>query len=308
MKAIIIEKHGNIDELEYTEISKPKLKESDILIENRATSVNPIDCKVREGDYEEMFSHNFPLVIGWDAAGTVKEIGKNVTKFTVGDEVFSSPDMARDGTYAEYVAIDESMVAKKPQNLSFEEAASIPLVGLTAWASLIDVAKIESGERVLIQAGAGGVGSFAIQLAKAWGCFVAATSSEKNVEFLKNLGVDQVINYEKENFEDILEPVDVVLDTLGGDIQNRSFKVLKKGGRLVSTTTAPDEELAKEYGVETHQILMGRDGNVLKEIATLIEEEKILPVVETVLPLSEAKEGHSLSETGHTRGKIVLKI
>ncbi|MUV36436.1 NADPH:quinone reductase [Lentibacillus sp. JNUCC-1] len=200
------------------------------------------------------------------------------------------------------------MVAKKPSNLSFEEAASGPLVGLTAWTSLIDITDIKEGERVLIQAGAGGVGSFAIQLAKAYGCWVATTGSGKNVDFLKELGADQVINYEEEAFEDVLSPVDVVLDTLGGEVQDRSFKVLKEGGRLASTTTAPDDQLAEKYNVKTYQVSMGRDGKVLAKIADLFEQEKIKPVVEKVLELSEVQEGHRISETGHAKGKIVLKV
>lgn len=216
--------------------------------------------------------------------------------------------MSRNGTYAEYVAVDENMVAKKPTNLSFEEAASIPLVGLTAWTSLIDKADIKAGERVLIQAGAGGVGSFGIQLAKALGCWVAATSSGKNLEFLKELGADQVVNYEKENFKDVLDPVDVVLDTLGGEVQNHSFTVLKQGGRIAPITTVPDEDLAKKKNAKAYQVTMGHDGKVLAKIATLIEDGKIRPVVEKVLDLSEVKEGHKLSQTGHEKGEIVLKV
>lgn len=308
MKAITVEKYGDADVLKYTEVEEPELKENDLLIDIKATSVNPVDWQIREGNLADAMSFDFPLVLGWDAAGIVKKIGPAVTKFSVGDEVFSSPDMMRNGTYAEYVAVDENMVAKKPTNLSFEEAASIPLVGLTAWTSLVEIANIQRGERILIQAGAGGVGSFGIQLAKAMGCWVATTCSETNIDFLKELGADQVINYEKEKFEDLVDPVDVVLDTLGGDVQNRSFKVLKKGGRIASTTTAPDNELAKEHEVLAYQVTMGRDGEVLANIAKLIEEEKIRPVVEQVLDLSEVKEGHRISQTGHSRGKIVLKI
>ncbi|GAA0433806.1 NADP-dependent oxidoreductase [Lentibacillus halophilus] len=308
MKAIVMQQYGHADVLNYTEIDEPELKPNDILIEIKATSVNPVDWQIREGYLQQMIPYEFPLIIGWDAAGVVKKIGSNVSKFSVGDDVYSSPDMMRNGTYAEYVAVNEDMVAKKPHNLTYEEAASIPLAGLTAWTCLVDVAKITEGERVLIQGGAGGVGSFAIQLAKAYGCWVATTGSSKNTDFLKQLGADQVINYEEENFEDVLSPVDVVLETIGGDVQNRSFKVMKKGGRLTSTTTAPDEQLAKDYGVNAYQVSMGRDGETLQKMAELIEAEKIKPVVEHVMNLSDVKEGHRISATGHARGKIVLKV
>nr|WP_240377180.1 NADP-dependent oxidoreductase [Bacillus piscicola] len=308
MRAITMEQYGHADVLHETEVAEPEVGANDILIEIKATSVNPIDWKIREGYLKERIPYTFPLILGWDAAGVVKKIGTAVTRFAVGDEVFSSPDLMRNGTYAEYVAVDENMAAKKPSNLSFEEAASVPLVGLTAWTSLIDVANMKEGERVLVHAGAGGVGSFAIQLAKAHGCWVATTGSGKNIEFLKELGADQVINYEEENFEDVLSPVDVVLDTLGGEIQERSFHVLKKGGRLSSITTAPDEQLAKVHAVKTYHVSMGRDGDTLAKIAELLENGKIRPVVEKVLDLSDVQEAHRISETRHARGKIVLKV
>lgn len=308
MQAIILQDYGNVDQLHYTEVNKPEIKENDLLIEVKATSVNPFDWKVREGYLANAIPFHSPAIIGWDAAGIVKEIGANVTKFSIGDEVFTSPDLKRNGTYAEYVAVNEDNVSKKPENLSFEEAASIPLVGLTAWTGLIEVADMKEGQRVLIQAGAGGVGSFAIQLAKAMGCWVAATCSTKNVEFLEKLGVDQIINYEVEKFEDVLDPVDIVLETMDGEIQNRSFKVVKKGGHLVSTNTAPDSMLAKKYDVNISSVIRGTDGDTLAKIGELLESGDIVPVVEKVFNLSEVKEAHNLIETGHSRGKIVLKI
>lgn len=308
MKAVILEQYGNSDVLNLSEVDKPKLQANDLLIEVKATSINPVDWQIREGYLAQAIPFEFPLILGWDAAGIVKEVGPEVTKFSVGDEVFSSPDMSRNGTYAEYVAVNEDLVAKKPSNLSYQESASIPLVGLTAYTCLVNVADIQKGERVLIQGGAGGVGSFAIQLAKAYDCWVAATCSGQNVDFLKELGVDQVINYEKENFEDVLSPVDVVLDTLGGDVQNRSFEVLKKGGRITATTTAPDEDLAKKHEVEAHQVSMSHEGKHLEQIRKLLEDGTIKPVAKRIMDLSEAKEAHQLSQTGHVRGKIVLNI
>lgn len=309
MKAVTINGYGDVDVLNYTwEAELPQLEDFDVLIELKATSVNPVDWQIREGYLKNSIPYEFPLILGWDASGIVKMVGDKVTKFRVGDEVYSSPDMMRNGTYAEQVAVNEDLVAKKPEVLSFEEAASIPLVGLTAWTCLINIAQVKKGERVLIQAGAGGVGSFAIQLAKAKGCWVAATSSGENVGLLKELGADQVINYEEENFEEVLDPVDVVLDTLGGEIQNRSFKILKEGGRLTSTTTTPDDNLAREYNVKAFQVSMERDGDILDEITKLIEEVKIRPVIEEILDLSEVKKAHQKSQTGHARGKIVLRI
>lgn len=309
MKAVTLNEYGNVDVLTYTMNAElPQLEDKDVLIEVKATSVNPVDWQIREGYLQESIPYEFPLILGWDAAGIVKMVGDKVTKFEVGDEVYSSPDMTRNGTYAEQVVVNENIVAKKPKILTFEEAASIPLVGLTAWTCLISFAEIKQDDRVLIQAGAGGVGSFAIQLAKAKGCWVAATSSGDNVDLLKELGADQVINYEKENFEDVLDPVDVVLDTLGGEIQKRSFKVLKKDGVLTSTTVKPDEKLAKEYDVKAYQVSMKRDADILNEITDLIEAVKIRPVVETIFDLSEVKEAHKISESGHARGKIVLRV
>lgn len=307
MKAVIINRYGHADELIYTDVDVPKVGENDVLIEIKATSVNPLDWVIREGYGQPNFTYEFPLILGWDAAGIIKKIGSGVTKFTVGDEVFTCPDVNRNGTYAEYVAVEEKYVAEKPKQLSFEEAASIPLVGITSWQSLVDTAKIKKGDRVLIHAGAGGVGSFAIQLAKAFGCWVATTASGKNVEFLKQLGADQVINYEEEHFVDTLSPVDVVFDTLGGKIQKQSYEVLKKGGRLVSITDAPDEQTAKNYGVEAFFVANNQSGDKLAKIVGFLDRGDIRPIVGKVMSLSEVQEAHRLSETKHVRGKIVLK-
>lgn len=308
MKAIVLEQYGSAELLHYKEVNKPEIEANDLLIEIKAASVNPIDWKIREGYLTRAIQYESPVILGWDAAGIVKDIGPGVTKFSIGDEVFTSPDLRRKGTYAEYVAVNENEVAMKPSNLSFEEAASIPLVGLTAWTGLIDTANMKASDRVLIQAGAGGVGTFAIQLAKSMGCWVAATCSGKNVEFLKELGVDQVINYEVEKFEDVLDPVDIVLETMDGEIQNRSFQVMKKGGHLISTNGPPNMLLAKQYEVKAQAITRSTDGNKLAKISELLENKEILPVVGKVLNLSEIQEAHNLIQTGHTRGKIVLKV
>lgn len=308
MKAAIINQYGHADELIYTDVHEPEVGAHDILIEIKATSVNPLDWKIREGYAQQILTYEFPLILGWDAAGVIKKIGSHVTKFTVGDEVYTSPDVKRNGTYAEYVAVDERYVAKKPERLSFEEAASIPLVGITSWQSLVDSAKVSEGDRVLIHAGAGGVGSFAIQLAKALGCWVATTTSGKNVDFLKQLGADLVINYEEEQFVDILSPVDVVFDTMGGEIQEQSYDVLKRGGRLVSIVDVPDEQTAKKYGVKVFFVSNDQEGDKLAKISELLDSGDIRPIVGKVMNLSEIQEAHRLSETKHMRGKIVLKV
>lgn len=308
MNAVVIEKYGSADELKHTIVDKPELKDNDVLIEIVATSVNPVDWKIREGYLKEKIQYNFPVILGLDAAGTVKETGKNVTKFKIGDDVYTRPDITRNGTYAEYVAVDESLVAKKPDNLSFEEAASIPLVGLTSWQCLVDFAEINKDDRVLIHAGSGGVGSFAIQLAKAFGAWVATTCSTKNVDLVKSLGADKVINYEQEDFADVLGDIDVVFDTLGGGIHEKSYQVLKEGGRLVSIAAQPSEELAKPKNIKTAFIFLDPDGEELAKIGEIIERGEIRPIVGKVMKLADIKEAHKLSESHHARGKIVIEV
>ncbi len=308
LKAVIIEKYGGIDELKYTEIDEPNLKDNDVLIEIAATSVNPVDWKIREGYLKGMLDYNFPLTLGLDAAGTIKELGKKVTKFRVGDKVFTRPDITRNGTYAEYVAVDENLVAKKPENLSFEEAASIPLVGLTSWQCLDDFADIKQGDKVLIHAGSGGVGSFAIQLAKSLGAWVATTCSTKNIEFVKSLGADKVIDYRIEDFTQVLADMDIVFDTLGGDIQTQSYDVLKEEGVLVSIAGQPDQELAQTKKVKAGYVFLEPDGEQLAKIGEMTEQGKIRANVGTVMKLEEIQEAHRLSETHHAKGKIVLRV
>lgn len=308
MKAVIIENYGGIDELKYTEMDEPNLKDDDVLIEIAATSVNPIDWKLREGHLKGMLQYDFPFILGLDAAGTIKEVGKNVTKFKIGDNVFTRPDITRNGTYAEYVAVDENLVAKKPENLSFEEAASIPLVGLTSWQCLVDVADIKQGDKVLIHAGSGGVGSFAIQLAKSFGAWVVTTCSTRNVEFVKSLGADKVIDYRNEDFTQVLADMDIVFDTLGGDIQTQSYDVLKEDGNLVSIAGQPDQELAQARKVKAGFVFLEPDGEQLAKIGEMIEQGKIRANVGTVMELKEIQEAHQLSETHHAKGKIVLRV
>lgn len=309
MKAIVFEQYGGPDVLELREVPRPFLRANDVLIEVHAASVNPVDWKIRAGHLREMIHYDLPVIPGWDAAGVVVDAGPEVERFKKGDAVFSRTDIARNGTYAEYVAVDEKYVALKPSVLSYEEAASIPLVGLTAWQALVDYAGIKKGDRVLIHAGAGGVGAFGIQLAKDFCCYVTTTCSTPNVEFVRSLGADHVIDYTKSDFSTELQDFDVVFDTVGGEIYKKSFKVLKRQqGVIVSILEQPDHDLADRARVRAGYLFMHPDGMELANIGELIERGLIKPTVENVFPLAEARKAHELSESGHARGKIVIKV
>lgn len=308
MKAIVFDRYGGPEVLELREMPQPALRANDVLIEVHAASVNPVDWKIRSGLLKEMVRYDFPLIPGWDVAGIVVDAGSEVGGFKKGDAVFSRTDIARNGTYAEYVAVDEKYVALKPSLLTYEEAASIPLVGLTAWQALVDFAAIKKGDRVLIHAGAGGVGTFAIQLAKDFCCYVATTCSTSNVEFVRSLGADLVVDYTKSDFTSELQGLDVVFDTLGGDIYRNSFKVLKHQGVMISILEQPDHELADRARVRAGYLFMHPDGKELAQIADFIERGLIKPAVKHVLPLSDARKAHELSESRHAQGKIVLKV
>jgi NADPH:quinone reductase-like Zn-dependent oxidoreductase len=310
MKAVIIEQYGGKENLKETEIKKPDINGNQVLVEMHATSVNPIDWKIRQGYRKDIIPLKFPIILGSDAAGVIVEKGSEVKGFNIGDRVFARPATTENGTYAEYTAVDEGLLAKIPANLSFEEAASIPLTAETACQCLVDKGSLKSGQKVLIHAGAGGVGSMAIQIAKCLGAFVAATGSSKNEEFLKSLGADKVINYEKQSFESELKDYDLVLDTLGGEIQNKSYKVLKKGGKLVTIVNKPDEKLADSFGVTAVYHRLVPNGEQLREIAKLIESGKIKPNIGQIFEFSAKtlQEAHELSETHHAKGKIVIKI
>lgn len=308
MKAVYIENYGGIEQLTYGDLPMPEIGDNDVLVEVYAASVNPVDWKIRKGYLQQRIQYKFPLVLGWDVAGIVHETGKNVTRFKKGDQVFSRPDIQRNGTYAEYVAVDESLLAHKPSNITFEEAASVPLAGLTAWEALVEIAKVKDGDSVLIHAGAGGVGAYAIQLAKSLGANVTTTVSGKNVEFVKSLGADQVVNYQEQDFSQTATGFDVVFDTMGGDIQTKSFQVLKERGVLVSIVTPPDQELAKTKNVRAEYFFLQPDGEKLTKLAQLIEQGKIRPVVGQVFSLQDVPKAHELSETHHAQGKIVIKV
>ncbi len=308
MKAVYIRNYGGRDQLMYGDLPKPEVGDNDVLIEVHAASVNPVDWKIREGYLRKFLTYQFPLILGWDVAGVVAAVGAKVTRFRVGDEVFSRPAIERNGSYAEYIAVDESLVARKPKNLSFEEAAAVPLAGLTAWEALVQIADVKPGQKVLVHAGAGGVGIYAIQLAKAFGAHVATTVSHRNVEFVRTLGADEVIDYNARDFSKELSGYDVVFDTMGGDVQEKSFQVLKKDGLLVSIVSQPNSEKAKQSGVRLAYFFLQPDGEKLEKLGQLIERGLVRPVVGAVFPLQDAARAHELSETHHARGKIVLSI
>ncbi|MGP4106494.1 NADP-dependent oxidoreductase [Virgibacillus sp. L01] len=310
MKAIVINEYGSANQLVEEEVPKPVIADDQVLVELHATSINPIDWKLREGYLKEKFPFDFPIILGWDAAGVVSEVGHSVSNFSVGDRVFARPATTKDGTYAEYTAVDKNLLAKIPEEISFEEAAAVPLTGLTAWQCLVDICDVKSDDKVLIHAGSGGVGSFAIQIAKSFDAHVASTASGKNEGFLKELGVDQFINYQTENFEEEITDFDIVLDTMGGGIQQKSYDVLKEGGKLVSIAEPPDENLAESKGIKASFHWLEPDGKQLAKLGELMEKWEMKAHIGQTFPLSEEemREAHKLSETHHAKGKIVIKI
>ncbi|MDC3418322.1 NADP-dependent oxidoreductase [Aquibacillus salsiterrae] len=310
MKAIVIDQYGEKEVLKERNIEKPTIQDDQVLLEIHATSINPIDWKVRAGYLKEMLPFEFPIILGWDAAGIIVEKGKNVSRFEVGDRVFARPATTRQGTYAEYTAVDENLLSQVPVSMSFEEAASIPLAGLTAWQCLVDITGIKKGDKVLIHAGAGGVGIFAIQIAKSFGAYVATTASEKNEVFLKSLGADQVVNYQQDDFSEFLQDYDIVLDSIGGDVQSTSYKVLKKGGKLVSIAQPPSEEEAQQYSVDARFHWLEPKGEQLQHLADMYESNELKTIIGETFEFSEQglQEAHALSETHHARGKIVIKV
>ncbi|MFD1779121.1 NADP-dependent oxidoreductase [Fredinandcohnia salidurans] len=310
MRAIIINEYGSKDVLVEQELPKPEIKPNQVLVEVYATSINPIDWKLRAGYLKGMLDWAFPIILGWDVAGKIVEVGDEVKDFQVGDEVFARPDTTPRGTYAEYTVVDEELLAKKPSNLTFEEAASIPLAGLTAWQCLVDKTKVKQGDKVLIHSGAGGVGSLAIQMAKHLGAYVATTASEKNEAYVKNLGADEFINYRAQQFEEELSNYDVVIDTMGGDILTKSFKILKPGGRLVTIAGQPDPALIEKHQVTASSYWLTPNGKQLGELGELLEKGILKPQVGSVFGFSaeELQKAHELSETNHAKGKIVIKV
>ena len=308
MKAIRIHNYGGPEVLKYEDAPRPQPQAGEVLIRVHAAGVNPIDWKVREGHMKDFWPHKFPLILGWDLSGVVEELGRGVSRFKIGDEVYSVPNSTRNGAYADYIVVREPELALKPNSLHHIRAAALPLAAVTAWQALFDAGQLVSGQRMLIHGGSGGVGHVAVQLAKWKGACVFATASTKNQELLRELGVDEPIDYTKQKFEDVARDVDLVLDLIGGETQERSWSVLKKGGVLLSLVQPPSVEKAKALGVRAAFVAGHPSGAQLAEIAKLIDSGELKPVIDRILPLSEARRAHELSQSGHTHGKIVLRV
>lgn len=314
MKAIRIHAYGGPEVLVYEDAPRPRAGPGEVLVRVHAAGVNPIDWKIRKGLMKEALPYTLPMIPGWDVSGEVVAQGEGVMRFPIGEAVYARPELARDGAYAEYVAIRASEVARRPRTLDHVHAAAVPLAGLAAWQMLFEAPDpftsigLEKGQTILIHGGAGGVGTFAIQLAKWKGARVITTASRANASFLRELGADQVIDHTDVRFEDEVRGIDAVFDTIGGDVQERSYQVLRDGGVLGSIVSPPSPEAARSRGIRPAYVFVQPSSPLLRRLAALIDDGSVVPVVSTILPLAQARKAHELSETGHTRGKIVLQV
>jgi alcohol dehydrogenase len=332
MKAFIVKRYGKKEKVYFTEIAEPFVKEKDVLVQIHSAGVNQLDFKIRDGEFKIFLPYKPPFVLGHDVAGVVTKVGSKVSKFKVGDEIYARPADHRIGTFAEFISIDENDVALKPKNLSMQEAASIPLVGLTVWQALIEKANLKKGQKVFIQAGSGGVGTFAIQLAKHIGATVATTTSAENFDLVKNLGADVVIDYKKDDFENILKEYDVVLNSQDKNSLEKSLRVLKPGGKVISISGPPDSDFAeqihanwflrtimrilsagvrknaKRLGVNFSFLFMRAEGNQLRQITSLIESGVIRPVIDKVFPFEATNEAIAYVESGRAKGKVIVNV
>ena len=332
MKAFVLDRYGKKRALRLADMPTPELRDDEVLVQVHAAGVNLLDAKVRDGEFKLILPYRFPLVLGHDVAGVVVKVGPRVRQFNVGDEVYARPDDFRIGTFAEFVPVKEASLALKPKGLTMEEAASIPLVALTAWQALVAKANLKKGQKVFIQAGSGGVGTFAIQLAKHLGATVATTTSTTNVALVKSLGADVVIDYKTQDFEDVLSDYDVVLNSQDGKTLEKSLRVLKPGGKLISISGPPDPEFGKEIsapgfvrlvlrllssgirrkaksrGVSYSFLFMKANGNQLREITRLFDAGAIRPVVDKVFQFESTNEAIAYVEAGRAKGKVVVRI
>lgn len=306
MKAVVANKYGGPEVLKFEEVPRPEPKQDEALVRVIASSVNPADPLTLSGKYAREFGTHLPLIPGYDLAGIVEKTGAKVTKLKAGDAVYGYPTFG--GSWAEYVTVKEWEVAAKPKSLSFAEAAAVPMGALTAWQSLVDIAQLQSGQTILVHGGSGGVGSFAVQIAKARGARVIATASTANQDLLKQLGVDVPIDYTTTKFEDPAKDVDAVLDPVGKATLARSYALVKEGGIVMSLVARPDPTQLRKRRIRGAAISVHPDAEDLAEIAQLIDSGKIKPVISKVLPLSEAVAAQQQAATHHTRGKIVLRI
>ncbi|MFF0042704.1 NADP-dependent oxidoreductase [Streptomyces mirabilis] len=333
MRAFTVERYGDNAGVRAGEVPDPEVGADDVLVRIQAASVNPLDRMIRDGEMKAILPYRVPFVLGNDLAGVVVEVGAAVTQYAVGDEVFARPDKDRIGTFAELIAVHQDDVAIKPATLTMEEAASLPLVALTSWQALVERARIQPGQKVLIHAGSGGLGTIAIQLAKQLGAHVATTTSTANVDLVRRLGADVVVDYKKQAFETVLHDYDFVLDSLGGETLKKSLDVLKPGGQVISVAGPPDAAFARELGADplirlvmsalsfrirrrarrrnvTYSFLfMKASGDQLRELTPLIEAGRIRPVVDTVFPFESAREALEYLDAGRAKaGKVVVKM
>jgi len=333
MKAFIITKYSKKEKLQLTQLAEPIAKENEVLVQIHSAGVNLLDSMIKRGEFKLFLPYKTPLINGHDMAGTVVKVGSNVKKFKAGDEVYSRVGDYRIGTFAEYIAVNEADLALKPKNISMEEAASIPLVGLTAWQALVETVNLKKGQKVFIQAGSGGVGTFAIQLAKHLGAFVATTTSTANINLVKSLGADLVIDYKNEDFEAKLKDYDLVIHSnRDPKILEKSLRILKSGGQLISLVGPPTPEFAAEIGLPWHLklvtkllsssvkkkakklntsfkfLFMRAEGSQLQQITQLIESGVIKPIIDKVFPFEQTNDAMAYVETGRVKGKVVIKI
>ncbi|MFG1813663.1 NADP-dependent oxidoreductase [Kribbella sp. NPDC049174] len=332
MKAFIIDRYKSKDGIRAAEMPAPELRDNDVLVEIHAAGVNPIDAKIRDGEFKLVLPYRLPLILGNDLAGVVVRVGSGVQRFKPGDEVYARPDKDRIGAFAEYVAVDEGDLAAKPESLSMEQAAALPMVVLTAWQALVERANVRPGQKVLIHAGSGGVGTAAIQLAKHLGATVATTTSTANVDLVKSLGADVVVDYKQQDFEAVLHDYDVVLDPLGGETLEKSLRVLRPGGTVIGISGPPDADFAREIGaswflrlamtllsyrirrlarrrgVRYSFLFMRASGDQLRKITPIIDEGAIRPVLDRTFPFASTKEALAYVETGRAQGKVVVTM
>lgn len=308
MKAIRIHSYGDPSVLRYEQAPLPDLAEDDLLIRVIATSVNPVDWKIRQGLARSMLDYPLPLILGWDVSGIVERTGRAVTRFRPGDAVYSRPDIRRNGTYAEFVAVRESEVAPKPATLSHVEAATLPLVSITAWESLFTTGGLQAGQRVLIHAGAGGVGTIAVQLARARGGQVTATASAANAALVAGLGADEVIDYRQTPVAQMPRGFDLVFDTIGGATQDASWDLLAPGGMLVSIVSPPAQEVAQARGLRAGYVFIQPNAAILTQLGQMVDMAQIRPVVGAEFALKDIRQAHEFSETGRARGKIAIYV
>jgi NADPH:quinone reductase-like Zn-dependent oxidoreductase len=308
MNAVRIHGYGDRAVLRYEKAPRPVPADDELLVRVVAAAVNPVDWKIREGYLREMIPHRLPLILGWDLAGVVEAVGRQVTDFAVGDTVYARPDLARDGSYAEYIAVRASEVAAKPMTVSFADAAALPLAAITAWEALINTGQLSEGQTVLIHAAAGGVGSLAVQLAKWKGARVIATASSRNHALVESLGADEVIDYRAVPFAKHVAGVDLVFDTVGGQVQEESWSVVRPGGVLVSVVDPPTPERAAQADVQGKFVFIQPSAAILRELAGLVDAGVVRPIVGAEFALEDVAAAHELSESGRARGKIVLHV